>query len=95
MQRAAIYPKVVLSGFFFGGMIYGNQKQQSLYSKALDIVTKEDKEIESYRTEVRQREELERATLAGEDLSLYNVPAGLRGLVSTFRNTNKKKEESK
>ena len=62
MQRAAIYPKVVLSGFFFGGMIYGNSKQQKLYSNALDIVKKEDKEIEALRTEIREQEELERAT---------------------------------
>jgi hypothetical protein len=61
MQRASVYPKVVLTGSFICGLFYGNSKQQNLYLNAINIVNTEDKEIEKYRTELKQKEEYERA----------------------------------
>jgi hypothetical protein len=61
MQRASVYPKVVLTGLFFSGMIYGNSRQQRLYVNASNIIQTEDKEIEKYRAELKQKEEYERA----------------------------------
>jgi hypothetical protein len=105
-QCRPVWRTVVLGATLFSGYVYGLNKQQGLYKRAKAKVEEEEKLIALYKEEYRQDLLKKEAEARGEDVSVFNVPPGLRQIAKTIKSTRskntagteeetKKKEEGK
>jgi len=82
-----VWRSVVLGTALLSGYFYGLDKQQGLYVAAKNKVEHEQKMIAQYQEEFRQELLKKEAEARGEDVSVYGVQPGLRGLAKSFAKT--------
>ncbi|KAG2387243.1 hypothetical protein C9374_001575 [Naegleria lovaniensis] len=84
------WPSFFLATMFLAGVVHGKDKQASLYRLANARAKQEEELVESYVKQLIEEDEKKAAAERGEDVSLYNVPPGLRQIAKTIKQQRSK-----